>query len=148
MNDELLIMASTFAAVTLAGYFVSSTLLFQANNPGKHLRSRLADQGRPSAVARRAPGLIPLLQRIGQAAAGPFMPKSREKQSGLRQSLARAGIYSPSAVKIVTGSKVLLLFGGMFGGYLLGLAVDICCCAYRSAASWGTCCRRCGCGCR
>ena len=124
MNDELLIMGSTFAAVTLAGYFLSSTVL-GAKSPGKQIRSRLADQGRPSAVAKRPPGLIPLLQRIGQSAAGPFMPKTREKQSGLRQGLARAGIYSPSAVKIVSGSKVLLLLGGMFGGYLLGLVTDL-----------------------
>src|SRR5688572_9534456 len=31
--------------------------------------------------------LMKLFQRAGQAAAQPFMPKSREKQSGLRQTL-------------------------------------------------------------
>src|SRR5881394_1627666 len=115
MDDQLLITGCTFGAITLAGYFVA-TVLLGTNREGRQIRSRLNDQGRVSvsaAARHRASGLMPLLQRIGQAASGPFMPKSREKQSGLRQSLARAGIYSPSAVKLVTGSKVLLLAAGM-----------------------------------
>ena len=127
MNDQTIILSCTFGAVTLAGYFVAS-LLLQTNNQGKQIRTRLSDHGpRASSAAptrTRAPGLIPLLQRIGQAAAGPFTPTSRERQSGLRQSLARAGIYSPAAAKLVTGSKLILLLGGMVAGYVFGLASD------------------------
>jgi tight adherence protein C len=126
MDEQLVMMGCTFGAVTMAGYFVA-TVLLQPKSEGKQIRSRLSDQGRGASMAtkHRGSGLLPLLQRIGQAASGPFMPKSREKQSGLRQSLARAGIYSPSAVKLVTGSKVILLAAGVTGGYLFGLASDL-----------------------
>ena len=123
MDDQTIILVCTFGAVTLAGYFVASSLV-HTNQQGKQIRSRLSDQGPRSATGHPAPGLIPLLLRIGQAAAGPFMPKSRERQSGLRQSLARAGIYSPAAVKLVTGSKLILLITGMVAGYVFGLAAD------------------------
>ena len=119
MSDQLLIYVCTFGAVVLLGYFVSQLL---ANPETKQLRDRLsgsAKQGRP-----RGPGIVPLLQRIGQAAAEPFMPKSREKQSGLRHNLARAGIYSPAALRLMTGCKVIFLCAGVVGGYAVGLAWD------------------------
>ena len=50
---------------------------------------------------------MPLLQKMGQAAAQPFMPKTREAQSDLRRRLGYAGIYSNSAIKAVTGAKVI-----------------------------------------
>ena len=65
-----------------------------------------------------------LIQRIGQAAAEPFMPKDREKLSGLRKQLAQAGVYSPHAVKVVKGFKLILLVGGALIGYMLGMAMD------------------------
>jgi tight adherence protein C len=66
-----------------------------------------------------------LAQRIGQMAAAPFMPKTREKQSGLRQSLARAGIYSAPALKAVTGAKVICLVAGVGIGYFVGAWMDV-----------------------
>ena len=120
MSDTVLIYACTFGAVVLLGYFVSQLL---ADPAAKQLRERLATSNRPAARKKR-PGIIPLLQRIGQAAAAPFMPKSREKQSGIRHNLARAGIYSPSAVRLMTGCKVIFLCAGLLGGYLTGLAWD------------------------
>jgi tight adherence protein C len=67
--------------------------------------------------------VVPFLQRVGQAAAEPFMPTTREKQSGMRQSLARAGIYSPSAFRLVTGGKVICLGLGLTIGYFVGAAL-------------------------
>jgi tight adherence protein C len=61
-----------------------------------------------------------MMQRLGQAASQPFMPKTREKQSTLRKQLGRAGIYAPSALKVVTGMKVILLGLGLLMGYGLG----------------------------
>jgi tight adherence protein C len=61
-----------------------------------------------------------VLQKIGSAAAEPFMPKNRETQSSLRKQLAHAGIYSHNAVRLVTGAKVILLIVGLMFGYLLG----------------------------
>jgi tight adherence protein C len=118
MHEQFLIYTCTFGAIVLLGYFVSQLL---ANPEAKQLRDRLA--GSSSKPERqKAQGFKPLLQRIGQAAAEPFMPKTREKQSGLRHSLARAGIYTPSAIKLVTGCKVIFLCAGVVGGYVVGMA--------------------------
>lgn len=120
MGDQVFIFGCTFGAIVLLGYFVTVVL---ANPETRQLRDRLSGAATPG--RRKAPGVVPLLQRMGQAAAAPFMPKSREKQSGLRHSLARAGIYSPSALRVVTGCKVIFLCAGVIGGYLLGLAWDM-----------------------
>ena len=119
MTDQALIYVCTFGAVVLLGYFVSQLL---ARPQTRQLRDRLSGSDR--SIRQKGPGLLPMLQRIGQAAAQPFMPTSREKQSGLRHSLARAGIYSPTAVRLMTGCKVIFLCAGVVGGYLVGLAWD------------------------
>lgn len=120
MSDGDLIFLCTFSAVVLLGYFVS---LLLAKPETKQLRNRLSGDNRP--LKQKRPGLMPLLQRLGQAAAQPFMPKSRERQSGLRHSLARAGIYSPAALRLMTGCKVIFLCAGVVGGYLFGMASDM-----------------------
>jgi tight adherence protein C len=124
MDDQTLIIGCIFGAVVLAGYFVSQLMANRGDE--KHLRERLREKNRPAGTPRpRGQGIMPLLHRIGNAAAEPFMPKTREKQSGIRQSLARAGIYSPSAVKMMTGSKVIFLCFGFVGGYVAGMATDL-----------------------
>ena len=122
MGDQVLIYGCTFGAVVLLGYFVSQLM---ANPQTKQIRDRLGGSARPAERRHKGRGLLPLLHRVGQAAAEPFMPKSRERQSGLRQNLARAGIYSPSAVRLVTGSKVILMFAGVVGGYAVGVAWEM-----------------------
>src|SRR5437870_7031836 len=122
MDDQLLIIGCTFLAVTSASYFVAQLL---TNREGKQIRNRLSMRQQSRVARPRATGILSFLQRMGQAAAEPFMPKSREKQSGLRQNLARAGIYSPSAARVMTGSKVILMFAGVVGGYLAGIAWDM-----------------------
>ena len=65
-----------------------------------------------------------LLQRFGQMAASPFMPKSREKQGGMRKQLAKAGIYEAAAVKSLTGFKLIMLIGGLILGFAVGTWID------------------------
>jgi tight adherence protein C len=65
-----------------------------------------------------------LFQRLGNVAAKPFMPETRAKVSEMRKRLARAGIYSPSAIKLVVGMKAICLVVGVAGGYLAGAAFD------------------------
>jgi tight adherence protein C len=120
MSDGSLVFFCTFSAVVLLGYFVS---LLQAKPETKQLRNRLSGDARP--IRQKPAGIMPLLQRLGLAAAQPFMPKTRERQSGLRQSLARAGLYSPAALRLMTGCKVILLCAGVVGGYLSGVASDM-----------------------
>jgi tight adherence protein C len=125
MNTDLLIPVLACGAVSLLAYFVSSLVMTRGDDK---ILSRLRDgqEGLDGQVdgAIRPGGLRPLLERVGQAAAQPFMPKSREKQSGMRTQLSRAGIYSPQAIRMVNGFKVIFLGVGIVGGLLLGMAID------------------------
>lgn len=120
MSEQAFIFGCTFGAIALLGCFVTVLL---AKPETKQLRDRLSGAAKPTRT--KGPGVVPLLQRMGHAAAAPFMPKTREKQSGLRLSLARAGVYTPSALRVMTGCKVIFLCAGVLGGYLLGLAWDM-----------------------
>jgi len=126
MNTDLLIPVLSCGAVALLAYFVSS--LVMTRDDGKimdRLRDGQEDLDGTVDGAMRPSGLKPLLERMGQAAAQPFMPKSREKQSGMRTQLSRAGIYSPQAIRMVNGFKVIFLGLGIVGGLLLGTAIDM-----------------------
>jgi tight adherence protein C len=125
MNPDLLIPIFACSAVALLAYFASTLLMGRGD--GK-IRDRLRDGqeggGVGDEIGSRTAGLRPILERFGQAAAQPFMPKSRAKQSGLRTQLSRAGIYSPQAIRMVTGCKVIFLCVGLVGGYAAGSMFD------------------------
>jgi tight adherence protein C len=129
MFDETIIFAICLAgAVALVGYFLSR-VLFGADD-GK-LRERLANRqaGRTAtavAASNRSTGnkAKDFFQRIGTAAAKPFMPDSREKVGEMRKKLSKAGIYTPAAIKTVTGMKVICLAAGIVGGYGAGVMFD------------------------
>ncbi|HET6248205.1 MAG TPA: type II secretion system F family protein [Tepidisphaeraceae bacterium] len=129
MNDEILIIVLVAGAFGLVAYW--ATTFFNKDGDGK-LRDRLKGAGKFSASAANAKdkeaAKVPLkefAQKMGQLAAAPFMPKTREKQSNLRQQLARAGIYSASAFKQVTGAKVICMVIGVAIGYGIGMWQDI-----------------------
>ena len=130
MNDVMLLIICVFGAVAMFGFFVFRTVL--GGSGDNKLRDRLiANPNAHEPHSANSPyfssgsgGMSPLLQKMGQAAAAPFMPNTREKQSSIRRNLGHAGIYSPAAVKVMTGFKVILLGGGLIGGYLFGAATD------------------------
>jgi len=130
MDPATLTILFAAASLSALAYFVLRLLV--GGGDESRLRDRLAGNSRTPAETAggaaegqtRRDGAVSLFQRVGQAAAEPFMPKSREKQSGLRQSLARAGVYSPSALRVMTGFKVILLAVGLGGGYVLGTVLD------------------------
>ena len=130
-DDTTLLVLCAAGAIGSAAFFVLK--LAMGGDADARLRGRLAKgpanaqtvaglrpQGRPSLQA----GLAGAFARLGQAAARPFMPTSQEKVSGIRQALGRAGLYNPSALRVLTGAKVILLAVGLIGGYLLGTASD------------------------
>ena len=122
MNNDLLIPAFAFGAVVLLGYFFTTLTKRDDSKIRDRLRNKEPTEGQGNEPREKGKGgLKPMLSKMGQAAAQPFMPKTREKQSGLRQQLNRAGIYSPQAIKLVTGSKVIFLCVGLIGGYVLGM---------------------------
>ncbi len=123
--EQIILFVCIFGAVAMVAFFVSR--FFMGGNKDEKLRSRLAkdEQQQATSVVVESQGLKPLLERLGQAAAQPFMPSNREKQSGMRKQLALAGIYSPKAMKVLTGAKVILLVGGIVGGYVIGAATGM-----------------------
>jgi len=122
MDETSLFIFVTSAAVAVAGYAVSR---FFVGGGNVRLRERLAGRHSEAQAARQgAKRAQELFQKIGTAASKPFMPSSREKMSDLRKKLSRAGIYSSTAFKMVTGMKLICLVTGLFGGYLFGLIFD------------------------
>src|SRR5689334_15151673 len=124
MDNNLLIIGCTFGAVALVGLFVANFMFDRGE--GDKLRDRLTGGGKPTEplagnAAPKTGGVKAVLDKIGQAAAQPFMPKTREKQSSLRKTLGFAGIYAPGALKLVTGSKVIFMFVGLVLGYIAGM---------------------------
>src|SRR5215208_2000834 len=119
-DDQMIFIVCVAGAVALAGYFLSSVIF--KNDDGK-LRERLNTRqgpnatGRPVETGHRAKDLF---QRIGSAAAKPFMSENREKVSEMRKKLSRAGIYTPASIRMVQGMKVICLGAGLIGGYVAG----------------------------
>ena len=116
-NDQLLVAFCAFGAVSLLAFWVIRVLAARITDT--KLRTRLTargmDAGLPSAAQQSR--VKELLARVGHAAAQPFMPSDANKQVVIRRSLARAGIYTPSAIRLVTGAKVIFLGLGMVLGY-------------------------------
>ena len=133
MFDEVtLLVLCSAAAVTC---FAFGVLKFAVGREDEaKLRGRLAkgEANAPTAASAAndgkkrglKEGLTGAFVRVGQAAAQPFMPKNRENLSNQRQALARAGIYAPSALRVLNGAKAIFLAVGLIAGYLLGLAGD------------------------
>src|SRR5258708_5969015 len=123
MDQATVLSGCIFGVVVMLTLWL--TYLF--NRGGQRVRTRLSNSAMtgPSQLDNRnflAPKdhLKDLFSRMGQAASKPFMPGTREKQSELRRRLAMAGIYTPSALRVVTGFKAILLVVGLIVGYGLG----------------------------
>jgi tight adherence protein C len=130
MDRSTLLMLAAVGSVALLAYTVMTMVLGKKD---AKLQSRLSAGSPASSKKAVKKGVGPLLQKMGQAAAKPFMPSDAEKQTQLKRSLAQAGIYAPSAARAVIGGKVILLVIGLVGGYLLGtltgqmlLALSVC----------------------
>jgi tight adherence protein C len=118
MNDQLLFTFCLFGLVSLAVYGLSR-LFNRAETQRVH--ERLTSVAPQEKAAPSTAKIKEFFQRIGHAAAKPFMPETREKQSALRRKLGLAGIYSASAVRMVVGCKVILLVAGLAVGYAISL---------------------------
>jgi len=121
MTPETTMTVASFGTVSMVIYFL--TRLIVGAGTDARLRDRLTantGSGAGGRTIQKAGGVKSTLQSIGQAAAHPFMPKTREKQSSLRKRLGEAGIYAPNATSALSGFKIILLFGGAIVGYFAG----------------------------
>ena len=122
MDDSLLIPLLVFIAMAMVVY-VGFVLLKPKTD--KQLRNRLNGKHKTDEINGTKPkGVTNVLSKVGQVAAAPFMPKTREAQGDLRKRLGYAGIYSVSAIKLVTGAKVIFLALGLVGGYLVSTFIS------------------------
>jgi tight adherence protein C len=128
MNEMIVVLGCVFGAVAMLGFVVGR--IITGGGKDTKLRDRLVanpahdPQGQQPSQSASSGSMANMVQRMGQAAAAPFMPNTREKQSSLRKNLGYAGIYAPNSIKVMTGLKVILLGGGLLGGYIFGAATD------------------------
>jgi len=124
MNDQLIMLVCITGAVALVAYFIGQFILTRGQEG--RLRNRLKDAGRDvrRASASGNTRFKDLVQNLGQKAAKPFMSQDANKQGIIKQNLARAGIYSPTAVRAVTGAKVIFAVAGLVLGYLSGVYLE------------------------
>ena len=122
MSPETIMVLACFGTVSIVIYFIGRLIL--GPGPDIKLRDRLATDSSAERQQRiqkgSGSGVASTLQSIGQAAAQPFMPKTREKQSTMRKRLGEAGIYAPNAANAMAGFKVIFLVVGAIAGYFLG----------------------------
>jgi len=123
--------STTLFIIAIAGIFVLivfvAITMLAGGKSTRLMRNRLKDtkSDEQRKIDNTAAGpRVSFISRLGQMAAEPFMPKTREKQSGLRKTLASAGLYQPSTIRVVTGLKVILMGLGLGLGYLIGIYLD------------------------
>lgn len=121
MSQEAIIILLAFGSISVLVYFVSM-VLFKGGGEDK-LKARLQGKAETtsSVLKKESSAGSNVLKQLRELAAKPFMPRSREKQSSLQRELARAGIYSPAALRTVQGSKVIGIALGLIGGYIAGI---------------------------
>lgn len=125
-QQQIIFVAVIFAIVVVVMYLV--TMMLMNGSSSRQLRERLSGASATDARDPRPPlkrNIKAVMQRVGQAAAEPFMPKKRETQSALRLQLGYAGLYNPSAMKVVTGCKVIFMGVGVMLGYVVGSAIGM-----------------------
>lgn len=124
--DQGIFMLCIAGAVAALAFSIASILMGRSSEA--KLRNRLVERASDPAItktggnAKAAVGTV--LGRLGAAASKPFMPKNTETVTGLRKQLGFAGIYATSAVKNMTGAKVICLAVGLIGGYTIGIWAD------------------------
>lgn len=114
---QLFFFLFTGGAVGSVVYAIASLIV--GNRDGKLYGRLLNERPRETEKAEDF-SLKRLIGKFGQLAAKPFMPKDGQKTTGLRKQLAMAGIYAPSAIRAVTGFKLICLIGGLGTGMALG----------------------------
>ena len=125
MSQELLFGLLLFGTVAILAFALSG-LVFQKDPVARRLRNEGEDDAAPlrrptsTMTVTGNEAVVPVMERIGHAAARPFMPKTAVKQSSLRRQLMNAGYYTSSSMELVVGMKVILLALGLVGGYLIG----------------------------
>jgi tight adherence protein C len=121
MDATTIVLASGFCAALLLIYSLSG---FVSGGKDRDVKRRMTlDAGTAGGIApQQGQGVSTLLTKITEAASKPLEPRTVEDRSQLRKRLGYAGHYSPTAGRVLVGTKLLLLIGGLAVGYFIGIA--------------------------
>jgi tight adherence protein C len=119
--EPYILVISLFGFVALLVWWAG---LMMTRNSGSRLRDRLKGnvEKKPEPMGKKKLGSI--FQSVGDAAASPLMPKTREEQYEMKRRLAKAGVYAAGALRVMQGMKMILSLSGLVAGYWLGVAID------------------------
>jgi len=119
--EPYILIIILFGFVALLAWWVG---LMMTRNTGSRLRDRLKGnvEKKPEPMGRKKIGSI--FQSVGDVAASPLMPKTREEQYEMKRRLAKAGVYATGALRVMQGAKVMLSLGGLVAGYFLGVWME------------------------
>ena len=116
LNQTILFLCSGGAVGTFV-FWLTGVLVGKRDDK---LYGRLRNERPTEQTEKQHRSLGATISKLGQAAAQPFMPKDREKTTGMKKQLAMAGIYSPASIRAVQGFKLIFLIGGVGSGLLFG----------------------------
>src|SRR3954468_14827211 len=119
--EPYILVISLFGFVALLAWWVG---LMLTRNTGSRLRDRLKGnvEKKPEPLGRKK--INSIFQSVGEVAASPLMPKTREEQYEMKRRLAKAGIYATGALRIMQGLKMILSLVGLGAGYWLGVWME------------------------
>jgi len=119
--EPYVLILSLFGFVALLVWWAG---VMMTRNSGSRLRDRLKGnvEKKPEPMGRKKIGSI--FQSVGDVAASPLMPKTREEQYEMKRRLARAGVYASGALRVMQGAKVMLSLSGLVAGYWLGVWME------------------------
>jgi len=119
--EPYILIISLFGFVALLVWWVG---LMMTRNSGSRLRDRLKGnvEKKPEPMGRKK--INSIFQSVGEVAASPLMPKTREEQFEMKRRLGKAGIYASGALRIMQGAKVILALVGLVAGYWLGVWME------------------------
>lgn len=119
--EPYVLIISLFGFVALSVWWAG---LMMTRNSGSRLRDRLKGnvEKKPEPMGRKKIGSI--FQSVGDVAASPLMPKTREEQYEMKRRLGRAGVYAAGALRVMQGAKVMLSLVGLAAGYWLGVWIE------------------------
>src|SRR5882762_6843548 len=119
--EPYILIISLFGCVALLVWWAG---VMMTRNSGSRLRDRLKGnvEKKPEPMGRKK--INSIFASVGEVAASPLMPKTREEQYEMKRRLAKAGVYAPGALRVMQGAKVMLSLVGLAAGYWLGAWIE------------------------
>ena len=103
-TEQQLLLWCVGAVIALGTYGIYA--LFRRSDADR-VKDRLHADAEASSPGFAAAAMPAALSRLSEAVGKPLEPKDPEERSKLRRELGYAGFYSPSAVRLFLGAKII-----------------------------------------